>query len=279
MRISQSMIKDLIKYQEGKLCGLQFEEKFIKGNFDKFLTTDAMLLGTWFEYNLTGALPKDNVVPKPKLTKKGELTAPFKSLLKHIEDFKATMLYYGFEIVSVGEKIKHGDLEGTLDLRCRATQRIVTNSGTQGKAGTIIEKGEVFFVDLKTTGLLDNKWMDYGWELENLANKINIVLQPIMYKYIELKNTGEDVKFLFFLFSTVDENDSRIINFICDEAAYEDLENTIEDSRKLLDHYNRIGWKARPSKLDCAECPIKIGCPSFVAVPLIYDFEFEPSNM
>jgi hypothetical protein len=273
MRISQSMIKDLISYNEGKLCGLQFEEKFINGNFDKFLTTDSMLLGTWFEYKLTGALPKDGRIPEPKLTKKGDLTAPFRNLLNHINDFKATMLYYGFEIVSVGTKIKFEDLEGTVDIICRATQRIVTDKGM------VIEKGEEFIVDLKTSGLLDNKWNDYGWEIENLANKYKLVIQPIMYKYIWLKSRGEDVKFLFFLFNTQDSNDSRIINFICDEDAYIELESTIEAAKEMLEKHMVIGWKARPTKRACADCPIKLGCKHFTSVPVIQDFNFHPSNM
>jgi hypothetical protein len=272
MRISQSMIKDLIKYQEGKLCGLQFVEKYIKGNFDKFFASGAMSIGTWFEYQLTGALPKDGRIPLPEKTTKGELTAPYKKMLGHVADFKATMLYYGFEIVSIGEKISHGDLEGTLDLRLKATQTITTESGIR------IEKGEVFFVDLKTSGLLDNKWADYGWEIDNLSNKHNLVMQPILYKYIEMKNTGKDVKFLFFLYNTNDSTDSRIINFVCDEDAYLDLEVTIKNARILLERHTKKGWKAKPSKSVCAKCPIKIGCPSFTGVPPITDFFFTPAN-
>lgn len=273
MRISQSMIKELIKYHEGNVCGLQFVEKFIKGNFDKFRPSDAMSVGTWFEYELTGALPKDGIKPKPEYTLKGELTAPFRNMQNHIKCFKSTMLYYGFEIVTVGEKIVHKDMEGTLDLRCRATQDVRTQTGL------VIKKGEIFMVDLKTSGLLDNKWADYGWEINNLSTKINLVMQPIMYKYIEKQNTGKDIKFLFFLYSTANEFDSRIINFVCDEEAYTDLEVTIANARILLDKYNASGWKARPTMKDCAKCPIKIGCEHFAGVPPITDFYFEPSNM
>ncbi len=273
IRISQSLIKSLIKYREGKLCGLQFEEKFIKGNFDKFMPTGAMSIGTWFEYELTGAKPKDGRIPLPEKTVKGELTAAYKKMEGHLKDFKATMLFYGFKVLTVGEKIKHGDTEGVLDLRCVATQKIITESGI------IIQKGEEFFVDLKTSGLLDNKWADYGWELDNLANKTNIVMQPIMYKYIELKNTGVDRKFLFFLFNTADSTDSRIINFVCDETAYTELESTIKNTRILLDKYSKKGWKAKPSKSICAKCPIKIGCPSFTGVPPITDFFYDPANV
>lgn len=272
MRISQSMIKSLIDYHEGNLCGLVFQEKFVNGNFDKFLASDAMAVGTWFEYELTGAVPKDGKIPEPQRTKNGELLAQYKKMLQHIKDFKATMMYYGFEIVSIGEKIKHGDLEGTLDLRCRAKQRIVTPTGI------IIEKGEEFIVDLKTSGLLDNKWMDYGWEIENLANKYKIVIQPIMYKYIEKMNTGKDIKFFFFLYNTQDEFDSRIIHFICDDDAFAELEATIENARKLL-RIHMGKWEARPSKKVCSKCPIRIGCKSFAAVPPITDFYFDTANM
>ncbi len=265
------MIKSLMSYNLGNLCGLQFEEKFIKGNFDKFAPTGAMSIGTWFEYKLTGAKPKDGKIPEPQYTKKGELTAEYAKMLNHIDSFKSTMMFYGFTIETVGEKIVHGDLEGTLDLRCRATQDIKTESGV------VIKKGESFIVDLKTSGQLDNKWADYGWELNNLSNKVNIVLQPILYKYIEKLN-GRDTKFLFFLYNTQDKDDCRIINFICDDSAFLELEKTIDNSRKMVEKHKRTGWKAKPNKKICAKCPIKIGGKYIAPDPPITDYYHDSST-
>jgi len=273
IRISQSLIKELLEYQDGKSCGLQLEEKFIKNNFHKFIASDSMSVGTWFEYELTGALPKGNSTPNPKTTTTGKLTSVYEKMIPHIDNFKTAMYFYGLELVSAGEKIKYGDLEGTLDIRAKATKDIVTDSGNVIKAGSQI------IIDIKTSGLLDNKWSDYGWEIENLSNKIKIILQPLMYKYIEMKNTGRDIPFVFMLFNTADNTDCRIINFICSDDSFETLESLLVKIRKLLAYHISIGWKARPNMRVCAKCPIKVGCRHFAVAPPFQDFYFDSANI
>ena len=273
MKISQSLIKDLMKYQQGKLCGLQFVEKFLKDNFDKFRATDAMSIGVWFEYELTKALPKGGALPKPETKKNGELKSAFEKMIPHIDKFKTTMEYYGFEIISIGEKIEYKDLHGTLDLRVRATREIITPNGE------VIKEGTICIVDIKTSGLLDDKWNDYGWNLDMLAGKINLILQPLMYKYIEFKKTGKNPPFLFFLYNTADGTDSRIINFICDDSSFYELEATLDKTRQALAYNMKVGFKAQGNPKECAKCPIKVGCKGFVSVPEIQDFYYNENNI
>ena len=192
IRISQSLIKELLEYQDGKSCGLQLEEKFIKNNFHKFIASDSMSVGTWFEYELTGALPKGDTTPNPKVTTTGKLIAAYEKMIPHIDNFKTAMYFYGLELLTAGEKIKYGDLEGTLDIRAKATKDIQTDSGK------IITAGSEIIIDIKTSGLLDNKWSDYGWEIDNLSNKIKIVLtydNQIIINGLksQLQNTGDIV--------------------------------------------------------------------------------------
>lgn len=67
-RISQSMMKAVRAYLDGGDCGLVIREKYINGRLFGD-ATKAMKLGTYFEYILTGSLPKDGKVPQPEYKK------------------------------------------------------------------------------------------------------------------------------------------------------------------------------------------------------------------
>lgn len=68
IRISQSLMKSVREYLEGGSCGILLKEKYIKGRlFDD--ATKSMRLGTYFEYILTGALPKNGKKPEPEYMK------------------------------------------------------------------------------------------------------------------------------------------------------------------------------------------------------------------
>ena len=51
MKVSQSLLKEMSNYMTGKECGLKILAKFMGAMEDK--TSDAMLLGQWFEWKAT----------------------------------------------------------------------------------------------------------------------------------------------------------------------------------------------------------------------------------
>jgi len=264
-------------------CGLQIKSKFIDKQWHLYKPTPAMKLGTWFEYKLTKALPKGNEIPQPLRTAKGLLTAPFKRIEKHIEHFNMLKKELGFIITEVGKTWVHEDLAGTLDLLCIATKDIYY------KDNIIVKKGQEFIADIKTTGLLDNKWEDYGWNIDNLGNKSKLITQPIHYKYIGEKKFKKDFPFLFFLFSTANEDDYRVINFEIDkEEVYKEHEYWIEWTRRWINRLIEKGFTAEiktndgiiyPTVKKCAICPLRENCKSIVKIPQIQTFYHNIANI
>lgn len=265
--ITQSLLKSLYDYKEGDECGLVFEKKFIEGRFDLFPPSDSMNVGTWFEYEVTKALPKNGKIPVPEKTKAGELTAPYKKMQTHIKNFHLFMSYYGIKIIEAGIDVEVDGIKGTFDLICEATKDIYDSNGELR-----VRAGQRFIIDIKTTGLLDDRWSDFGWSLETLHKKHRIILQPIHYKYLSELKFGEQYPFVFLLFSNTDELDWRAIFFDINEEDIEFHKEFIGKSIKWLQYYIEKGFKAKPNVTKCAKCPLKVGCKHFAAVPQIQYF-------
>lgn len=274
IKITQSLLKSLIKYRNGEECGIIFKAKYIDNRYDLFPPSDAQNLGAWFEYMATGSVPKNGETPKAEYLKRGkdengnpQLATDYRLMKVHVDNFKKTMNAYGFEMISVGEDItteypnKFGAdviLKGTLDIRAMATKDIY--SYYQNEKVLVAKKGEDVIIDLKTTGLLDDKYNDYGWQLDNLHNKINLVTQPIHYKFIELCNTGKNIPFIFMLFNSRNENDVRIIDFRIDDSAYEEHKSFIDSGIQNMIFFMKRGFKATPSLAKCSDCPLANDC-------------------
>ena len=272
--ITQSLLKNLYDYRNGDECGLVFQKKFIDGSFNLFPPSEVQNIGAWFEYEATGSVPKNGEIPKPSYVKKGEMTAGYKKMMAHIGHFKTFISYYGIKILEKGFDIEINGMKGTLDLLCEATKDIVDKNGN-----IQVSKGEMFIIDIKTTGLLDDKWNPYGWNLETLHNKHKIILQPIHYRFIAELKYGKRLPFMFLLFSNTNENDYRAFFFDISDEDIEYHKEFIVKSAKWLKYYISNGFEAKPDVLRCAECPIKIGCKHYLVVPKIdYFLLTNPNN-
>lgn len=304
--ITQSMMKDFYEYHNGNQCGLIFVEKYINKNYEKFPPSDSQAVGNWFEYKCIGATTKQSKVPQPEKTAKGELTAPYKRMEAQVQNFKNFMSIYGIEIVSVQEKLTIEDvtiildndngeqvpfkidgLEGTTDVICKAKYDIKGIFEVKDDFGkvvrveeqVIIYAGEEFILDIKTTGLLDDKWNDYGWDLSNLHNKEKLIRQPIHYKYLTELKYGKQYKFLFLLFSQSNDYDFRSIIFNIDEDQHiKEHKEFIVWTNRWIKYHLKNGFKAVPDVVRCHSCPIKLGCKHFMAVPKIQIYHYQPQK-
>ena len=102
--INQSLVKDLVKYQNDKLCGLVFTNKWILQQFGE--GSRANKLGHYFEYLCTGALGKGESEPqKPEYTKKGDLATDFELAKKQSIFFQELMEKYQIKLISAGDKV------------------------------------------------------------------------------------------------------------------------------------------------------------------------------
>jgi hypothetical protein len=293
MKVSQSLIKGLQDYILGKECGYVFKAKYLDSRFDLFPPSDAQNVGAWFEYMATGSIPKNGAIPQPEYMKRGkdengnpELTAPYRLMKKQVDNFNKTMEMYGFEVLRVGEDVKvllpdsveefgfEVFLTGTLDIRARATKDIYSEYGEFRKKKKVLvaKEGQVVIIDLKATGLLEDKWSEFGWQLDNLGNKTKLITQPIHYKYIDMLNFGEEPPFLFLLFSTTNELDARIIDFRVDESTFDRHLDDIKNTVLRVAEINKYGVKAKPELKKCSLCPLASDCQFRAEAPPISVF-------
>jgi len=269
--ITQSMIKSIADIENKKECGLVFKSLFIDNEFDKYPTPEAANIGCWFEYKCTGALPKNNKIPEPKVTQKGELTAAYKRIENQISYFHRIMKEYDIEIVESGKTINQKitieneeyTISGTLDLVCKARKDIIVENNV------FVKKNELFIVDIKTTALLDDKWSEFGWDIDNLYHKPKLMTQPVHYKFLCKLEYGKDLPFMFFLFSSSNENDCRIFAMNLDECVYD---QHVEDIRKTIGwmkYYLKNSFPALPTTARCHSCPLKDSCKFKREIPEI----------
>jgi hypothetical protein len=139
--ISQSLMKSLQKYFLKEECGLILKAMYVE-NKDLF-KSDAMLLGQYFEYIATGQLPKFGNVPKAKKVSEGtpkeKLAEPYQRAYQSALYCKVLIQKMDIDVLSTGETLEFNDAKGTLDIKARWN-------------------GRLCIIDLKYSGLLDNKW-------------------------------------------------------------------------------------------------------------------------
>jgi hypothetical protein len=251
--ISQSLMKDLQKYFLKKECGLVLKAKYIENK--NFGSSEAMLLGQYFEYMATGQLPKFGNVPKPKVVYEGKpnekLSEPYQRAFASSNFCKVILEKLGLEIISTGERLEHNDANGTLDLLVRWD-------------------GRLCIIDLKYSGLLDNRWDERGWDFDTLHEKESLMIQAVHYKWLAESIYQEPVDFYFFLFSTQNPSDVRIAKVEIDSM--KTLKH-IEDVKLAKDIWTKMkatdNFKARPTLARCSECALNETCPERALLPTI----------
>lgn len=256
LKISQSLIKSYYDYTQGKLCGVFFKARYVDKN-PKAETppTDAMKLGIYFEYLSTGALPKNGIVPEPDISYKGQarekLSAPYERAKQSAEAFKRIIEHYKIKIKEVGYLIQDKDKSGVVDIWAEWD-------------------GEDVFIDLKYSGLIDDKWNENGWDLDSLPLKDSIMIQGVHYKLLARENNiSENIPFYYFVFDTNNPNNIKIIKQNVDESRIASHELTVSTVKQRLSNDINYGFKAYPSMSKCVTCPLKEDCSHAIDYPLI----------
>lgn len=255
INISQSFLKEFAEYKSGNTCGLQVKAKYFDGI--KFPSSDAMELGNYFEYMATGSLPRDGHTPEAKIVYKGtakeSFSADYQRANESAELFKKTIEHYGIEIIDTGRVATQDGMTGIMDIVAKWDDRIC-------------------IIDTKYSGLIDDKWSDFGWNLDMLPEKHSLMLQPVQYKILlskELDCDIEDIDFYFFVFSSKEVMNVKLIKVNVDELTIANHLSTVEwvkaELKKPIDKL----FKAKPTLKGCFECPIKDNCKSKVEVPHI----------
>lgn len=260
LSLSCSMLKDWIKVLKGKECGKRFDAKYVRRTLP-YEQSAAAQAGCYFEYICTGSKNADGSTPAPVRTKSG-IDAVCKRVPKQAEAFADTLEAYGLEIIETGlvaiENRTGYRFKGIYDCLCVAT-RDIEELG--------LCAGEEVILDLKFSGLLDDKWSDYGWEVSKLHEK-DSMLQVASYKYLDHKVRGtHDIPFLFYVASSKNETDSNLIRVDVNDfyAMIAGFENMLEKDYDLIYVGKEFGFDPLPQKSLCKDC--KVECPHHTVVP------------
>lgn len=269
--ISQSLMKALYYFDRlEKDCGLKFKAQYI----DKisFPPTDAMKLGIFFEYLCTGVIPRDrkshlpNVREKPPKTggvkvkfnkKPVYLTAPYERMYKQHLRFKKTMSKYKIKILEKNKTIQLGNIKAVIDILAKFN-------------------GKKIIIDIKTSGLINNKWDEMGWDKERLPEKDMIMIQAVFYKWLWKKIYNEDITFYFLVFSSTNEYDCKFFEIKVDpeKLEYKHFEEYILNADKRLKYLLANGFPSLPEVKRCNGCAIKSTCKDFTDIPILEDIYY-----
>jgi|LakMenEpi03Aug12_release.lakeMendotaPanAssembly.Ray.scaffolds.fasta_scaffold10903_27 hypothetical protein len=263
--INQSLVKDLIKYQNDELCGLVFHNKWILQQFGG--GSKANDLGHYFEWLCTGALAKgESEAPIPETTKSGELTADFKTAKKQAEYFHSLLPKYGIKLLDAGNKIIADDTWiGTLDIEAK-WDAIFENENLNFDTNN---KDHIVIIDLKYSGLLNDKWNEFGWHDETLGRKQGTMLQAKHYKFLYWKKYGFNPPFFFFVFDSKQVGKAKIINVEIDTYELELHEEFLQKAKRYFEMNLESGFQPKPSYDLCISCKYQHLCSFKIDKPKI----------
>lgn len=258
-KLSQSLVKSLYKYKVGEECGLRIKASYIDGI--SFPSTEAQELGNYFEYVATGQLPRDGHTPKPILLKNGNPSVDYARMDAQVDNFKKLMSRLNFTIEKTGFKFTNPKYDGTADI-------IAYDNNIKTKD---VNKKRII-IDLKTSGLINDKWSPYGWADESIEEKWDLLIQAIHYKMLAKYEWGiEQIPFYFMIFSTRNEWEYKVFKINVDEDTMFQHYNNLKNIKVFLDETLSAGFKPIPKYGVCRECPLANTCKHFVDVPKVQE--------
>jgi|SRR5690242_7836462 len=255
-KISQSFIKDMIDYNAGRECGNLIRHKYVN---DKFVfPSKAQALGSYFEYELTklltgvGSLPKDGFQPKAQMQKSGK--EPYIEYVRANQNAIRVKEYFDkwkLKVIAAGKKKVFGRFEGTIDLLVEALED-----------GEDWKKGEVFIIDLKYSGLLDDKWTEFGWAWSDIQRDYHSV-QAIHYHMIT-----KGARFFYLVIAPDNVTDIKMLEVT--GFTEERINSHKERANLLMADFQRAvqtGFIPYPELSKCLKCPLRSSCEDKAVTP------------
>ena len=122
--------------------------------------------------------------------------------------------------------------------------------------------GKECIIDLKYSGLIDDKWSEFGWETDTLATKDSLMIQGVHYKLLVKEVLGIDnVPFYYFIFNSKNPLDMKIIEQVVDEERFDIHKISVLKAKskiQLLIQENK--FEAIPNFRYCRDCPLYENC-------------------
>lgn len=262
--INQSLVKDLFRYKDKKLCGLVFKNKWVFKQLGS--PSKANRLGHYFEYLVTGALAKgETEPPQPDTTQKGLLTKDFQVAKQQAEVCRSLLTKYGIKMLSAGENVIADDKWiGTLDIRAKWDYPFEGDTMYQNNPEHNV------IIDLKYSGLLEDKWSMFGWNLETLGSKEGTMFQAKHYKFLFWKKYGYNPPFFFFVFSSSSIGDCKMIEVMISDEELMEHEELLHKSKAYFEKCLDIGFEPLPNYNQCYKCEYADMCISKADTPPIH---------
>ena len=260
IKISQSLMKEWTDYvlisekkkspKSYKNCGLYVKAKYIDKRDLKEEPSDAMREGIYFEYLATGSLPRTGEVPEPDKTMKGQLTTAYQRVQSAAELFKSIIKHFKIKINKTGMVVSTEEMTGILDIWAEWD-------------------GKPCIIDLKYSGLIDDKWNELGWDTESLPMKDSLMIQGVHYKILIKDALNLDVPFYYFIFNSKDCTDMKIIEEVVDTDKFEFHRQAVANTKASILKELEYGFKPFPDFRYCKNCPLFNECEHRAEYPSI----------
>jgi hypothetical protein len=210
----------------------------------------------------TGSLPRDGKIPVANVIYKGtakqRLDDKYQKAMDSALFFKKIIQHYEIEIIETGKIVTQDGMTGILDIYGKWNNRHS-------------------IIDTKYSGLLYDRWNELGWHLDSLPEKHNLMLQPVQYKILMSLELGiliDEIDFYFFVFSSSNPNDAKIIKVVNDEATIRQHHLAIANVKKQLEKPLDKVFRAKPELLRCMDCGIKDNCQYRIEIPPIVEIYY-----
>ena len=158
-KLSPKLIKSLHNYINDDECGLKIEAKYVNGNLPPY--TEEQELDNYFKY-----LCKNVYVDSSKATglgivkNTGKFTLPYERLTQQYNNFAKTMSFYNWEIENSQFEFTNPKYSGKADI-------IALDKNIKSKD----KNKQRIIIDIKTSGLINDKLSPYGWANETIQEK------------------------------------------------------------------------------------------------------------
>lgn len=237
--LSASTIKAFDQHETNKYCGKRFKAVKIDKTHEE-LTGDAARLGQYFESIVNGLKnrPADT-------TQKGELTAPYKKAVQAAEKTRE-------RIVNI-----FGDSPTTFDVN-------LEKDGNKAIFDILIPDKHII-IDLKYSGLLGNKWEEFGWHPSTIGNSSHMT-QAKFYIWFYYQIYGVIPSFFYYVQSSTDSDNFQVFSIKADEAFVNSYNPYYY--REMIDYkLSTNGFVAEPVYDQCLHCPLNNECKEKAVFP------------
>jgi len=260
-KLSTSLVKELYKYKLMEECGLRIESKYVTKSV-AFPMSKTQELENYFKYKATGQIPTDGGHNGFKKVVDGRTEPNDYGIIDYqVDNFKNVMARLNFTIEQSHFAFTNPKYIGITDI-------IAHDNNIKSKVDT----KKRIIIDLKVSDLLNDDLNALGWGDDSIAEKDELLLEAIHYKFLAKYEMGiDDIPFYFMVFSSKNDWEYKIFKVSVDEVTLEQHYTNLLNIKKFLDDTMRNGWIPYPTLSACRECPLADTCKHFIDVPKIQE--------